>query len=172
MDQTYSRSIHKKLLSLRILFSLYVVACTFLLMIYYNETAFYVVLVLFVITSLVKVYDVVVTGNKQFELVSYYFFGLFTIKHCFQPDKETTVSIEVKGESDNGSSYDYTDSGEVGTTLIGCLFAPALSFFFDSDQSNTIRCRIRKFRSGKRVRSKNFSLYWPEYRMIKEMASR
>lgn len=124
--------------------------------IYPNESILLLVLALFSVTSLVKVYDFV-RDKGCFNLKTHYFFGLIQIAAVFS--KEEIIRIESlttkKSDSSDWQSFDTAPEAAAA----GCLAAPVLSLLFDAGQSNTLSYIITYSRHGKTERKKKFNLY-------------
>lgn len=169
MDEPlYSRDIHKKILSLRILLLTYLVGLTLFAVIYRNDNILLAVFALFCVTSLVKVYDFE-RDSVHFSLVTYYFFGLVRISAIFSKKGIIKIDPVITKKSEESSLNSFDAASE--TAAVGCLAAPILSSYFDAGQSNTIAYKITYSRQGKPAKKKKFNLYWNEYKMIEKSLS-
>ena len=118
----YSRSVNKKLLSLRLILVGFVALLPLIFLRYGPDNLFYFISTAFTFGSLIVVKDFRV-DNTTVEIVKYFLYGTVPIRWTFDKGHEIIIKSDgsVYGKDLDIADTDYSNTG-LGT-LFGCLFS-------------------------------------------------
>ena len=118
----YSRSVNKKLLSLRLILIGFVALLTLIFLRYGPDNLFYFISTAFTFCSLIVVKDFKV-DNTKVEIIKYFLYGTVPIRWTFYKGHEIIIKSDgsVYGKDLDIPDTDYSNTG-LGT-LFGCLFS-------------------------------------------------